>query len=121
MPPITRIVERRFEIPDSVRRKIEQRIEKLDEFFDRIGHCVVTVVGPGAHHRKSRKSVHIAISVPKSRIVVNHGGDISLEIAVREAFGKADRQLEDYARRLRGDVKRAVGSGRKGLGRVRTK
>ena len=119
MPLNSRIVARRIEISGSIRRKIEKRIDKLDEFYDRIKDCVVTVEGPGTHHKKGMNSVHVAISVPRRRIVANHGGDVSLEIAVREAFGAVDRQLEDYARKLRGDVKRAVGSGRKGRGQVR--
>ena len=78
----------------------------------------MTVEGPGAHHKKGLNSVLVAISVPQRRLVANHGGDVSLEITVREAFGAMDRQIEDYARKLWGDVKRAVGTGRKGRGRV---
>lgn len=119
MPLISRIVARQTDIPGPIRRKIEERIGKLDEFYDRIESCVVTVDGPGPHHRKGRTSVHVAIAVPQRRIVANHGGDVSLDIAVREAFAAADRQVEDYARKLRGDVKRAVGTGRKGQGKLR--
>jgi ribosome-associated translation inhibitor RaiA len=101
MPLISQVVARNLDLPARVREKIEERILKLDGFFDVIRKCVVTVEGPGAHHQKGEHSVRIAIDVPHREIAVDHRSDESLEIAVREAFSAADRQLQDYSRRLR--------------------
>jgi len=100
MPLISQVVARNLALPGHVREKIEERILKLDGFFDVIRKCVVTVEGPGAHHQQGEHSVHIALAVPHREIVVNHRSDQSLENAVREAFSAADRQLQDYSRRL---------------------
>jgi cold shock CspA family protein len=58
--------------------------------------------------------VRIEIGVPGDRIVVRrspdeHAAHLDPYVAVRDAFREARRQLEDYARRTRGDVKSHVG------------
>lgn len=124
MPLKSRIHAHQVELPESIRARIETRIGKLDEFYDRIQSCDVAIEGPGAHHHRGPHTVRLAIAVPKREIVVDRQSAVSLEVAVREAFAAADRQLEDYARRLRGDVKSRSGRtrgiaaiGRKARGR----
>jgi ribosome-associated translation inhibitor RaiA len=45
------------------------------------------------------------IGVPGSEIVVNRDHAEDVYVALRDAFDAAKRQLEDYARKIRGDVK----------------
>lgn len=96
-------------------RKIEQDIRekaaKLDQFHDRIMGCRVVVAAPHRHHQKGRLyNVRIDLTVPGGELVVNrdHGSDAAhhdAHVAVRDAFDAARRQLQDFARRRRGEVK----------------
>lgn len=91
---------------DALETHIRDKAAKLDEFFDRIMSCRVVVDVPHKHHQQGKQfTVRIDIGVPGSEIVVNrdHGEDVY--VALRDAFDAAKRQLEDYARRIRGDVK----------------
>jgi cold shock CspA family protein len=73
--------------------------------------CHVVVTAPQRRHRKGRLyNVRIDLTIPQHEIVVNREPPLDhayedIEVAIREAFGSAVRQLEEYARRMRGDVK----------------
>ena len=85
---------------------IRDKAKKLEEFFDHITSCHVTVEMPHKHHRQGRQyNVRLDISVPSHEIVVNRDQHEDVYVALRDAFDAAKRQLEDYVRRLRGDVK----------------
>ena len=57
------------------------------------------------HHQGQQFNVRIDIGVPGSEIVVNRDHAEDIYVALRDAFDAAKRQLEDYARKIRGDVK----------------
>jgi ribosomal subunit interface protein len=91
---------------DEVEAAIREKAEKLDHFYPQMMSCRVTVEMPGKHkHQGKDFSIRIDITVPGSEIVVNkeHGEDIY--VVLRDAFDAAKRQLEDYGRKQRGDVK----------------
>jgi ribosomal subunit interface protein len=92
---------------DAVETRIREKIAKLDHFHERIMSCRVTVESP--QHRKHQGklySVHIDLKVPGGgELVVNRVQDEDIYVAIRDAFSAAMRQLEDYVRRQRGDVK----------------
>lgn len=87
--------------------KVRRRALRLDRYYDDIQRCQVWVEAPHGHHRQGRLyEVRIRLTVPDGEIVVDgqpQNDDVS--IALRSAFDAARRQLEDYARRRRGDVK----------------
>ena len=96
----------------AVEARIREKAAKLERFHDRIISCTVVVEAPHRHHHKGKiYSVHIDISVPgKDHLIVDRAkpGDHAHEdvyVAVRDAFNAAVRQLEEYTRRMRGDVK----------------
>jgi len=85
---------------------IRAKVQKLDEFFDHITSCRVVVEMPHKHHHQGKQfNVRIDIGVPGSEIVVDHDHHEDVYVALRDAFDAAKRQLEDYARKLRGDTK----------------
>lgn len=85
---------------------IRDKARKLDEFFGRIISCRVVVEMPHKHHHQGKHfNARIDIGVPGSEIVVNHGHHEDVYVALRDAFDAAKRRLEDYARKLRGDIK----------------
>jgi len=114
---------------EAVTARIHEEAAKLEEFFPRITSCRVVVEAPHRHHKFGELfHVRIEIGVPGREIVVSHEPSaraaLSLEdeaavkkhieihpdhkdvfVAIRDAFGSARRQLQDYAKRLRGEVK----------------
>jgi ribosomal subunit interface protein len=85
---------------------IRGKVDKLEEFFDHITSCRVVVELPHKHqHQGKQFNVRIDIGVPGSEIVVNRDHSEDVYVALRDAFDSAKRKLEDYARKLRGDVK----------------
>lgn len=95
---------------------IRNHAEELEKFFDRIVSCRVSLEAPPRHqHQGGPFRVSIEIGVPGHTIVVGRAPahDVShadAGAAVNDAFRAAGRQLEDYARRMRGDVKTHFGS-----------
>lgn len=102
---------RNMESSDALDARVKQHAEKLQQFYDQIIGCNVTIEVPHHHqHRGYRYLVRIRISVPGNVIVVSHENekDDTHEdpyIAVRDAFDSARRQLQDYARIRRNKVK----------------
>ena len=96
---------------EAIETSIRKHAERLDRFSERITGCRVAVAAPQRRRRKGRLySVSIDLTVPQHEIVVNRAPQLDhayedIQVAIREAFNAAARQLEDYARRMRGDVK----------------
>ena len=86
---------------------IREKAKKLDEFFNHIMSCRVVVEVPHKHHHQGKQfNVRIDIGVAGGEIAVNREQAEDVYVALRDAFDAAKRQLEDYARKLRGDVKK---------------
>jgi hypothetical protein len=87
---------------DSVRANIEREFEGLETHDDSITSGRVTVIGPGDHHRHGAGyQIHILLTMPpKKNVVVNHSptdgkSHEHAEVAVKDAFAAARRQIED--------------------------
>ncbi len=113
----------------AVTARIEAEAAKLDEFFPRITSCRVVVEAPHRHHKLGELfHVRIELGVPGKELVVSHepspraalshDDEAALKkhieihpehkdvyVVVRDAFASARRQLQDYVKRLRGEVK----------------
>jgi ribosomal subunit interface protein len=101
-----------MESSTAVEASIREKAGKLEQFYDHIMSCRVVVESPHSrHHKGNLYQVHIDMTVPDGELLVNHGHhhkDHSHEdiyVAIRDAFDAMKRQLEDYARKRRGDVK----------------
>jgi len=97
---------------DAVRARVEKELAKLERFHERITSCRVVIEAPS--HAKAKGGlyrVRVHLSTPD-------GGEIKAErhsdqnhahedvyVAIRDAFAAAKRQIQDRARRRRGDVK----------------
>lgn len=91
---------------DSLEQKIRDKAQKLEELCKQIISCHVVVEMPHKHHHQGKQfDVRIDIGVPGKEILVNRDHHEDVYIALRDAFDAAKRQLEDYARVTRGDVK----------------
>jgi ribosomal subunit interface protein len=91
---------------DAVETRIREKTEKLERLYDRIMGCRVVVEMPQRHkHQGKLHSVRIDLTVPGAELVANHTLHEDVYVAVRDAFAAIGRQLEDYLRRSRGEVK----------------
>ncbi|OGI46001.1 MAG: ribosomal subunit interface protein [Candidatus Muproteobacteria bacterium RBG_16_65_34] len=97
---------------DAVETRIREKADKLERYYDRIMACRVVVEMPQRHkHQGKLHSVRIDLTVPGAELVANHALHEDVYIAIREAFDAMQRQLEDYARRQRGEVKNHAQAG----------
>jgi ribosomal subunit interface protein len=100
------ITIRDMETSEALETHIREKAQKLEEFFNHIMSCRVVVEMPHKHHHQGKQfNVRIDIGVPGNEIVVNRDHSEDVYIALRDAFNAAKRQLEDYARKIRGEVK----------------
>ncbi len=91
---------------EALETHIRDKANKLEEFFNRITSCRVVVEMPHKHHHQGKQfNVRIDISVPGNEIAVNRDHAEDAYAALRDAFDAAKRQLEDHARKIRGNVK----------------
>lgn len=91
---------------EALESRIREKAEKLDEFFDHITSCRVVVDEPHKHQRQGKEfNVRVEIGVPGRELVATRDHHEDVYVALRDAFDAIKRQLEDYARQLRGDVK----------------
>jgi ribosome-associated translation inhibitor RaiA len=98
---------------------LEARIRKLaarlERFSAHIIHCRVTLeVQHRHHHQGNLFDTIVRIAVPGEEIVARsaHAADLAHEdpyVTLRDAFSAARRQLLEYERRRRGEVKTHVG------------
>jgi ribosomal subunit interface protein len=91
---------------EAIEARIREKAEKLSRYYDRIMGCRVVIEMPQRHkHQGKLHSVRIDLTVPGAELVANHAQDEDVYVAIRDAFGAITRQLEDFARRQRGEVK----------------
>lgn len=90
---------------------IEEKTSKLDQFYDHIMSCRVVVEAGHKHHQQGNLfAVSIHLSVPGRELVVSRNPQENQAhedayVAVRDAFDALRRQLEDFVRTHRGEVK----------------
>ena len=114
---------------ESVVARVRAEAAKLDRYFNRILSCRVVIETPHRHHQRGAPfNLRIDLDVPGEEIVVNHAPSLSnalaqsdsgkwvrhlkaiaphkdIYVTIHDAFKAARRRLEDYVRRLRGDIK----------------
>lgn len=90
---------------------IQDQVEKLEKFFDRITSCHIVVSRP--HNRRQNGNnyhVHIDLHMPGNVVVINREperdsrhDDVSL--AIRDAFKAAKKSMQCYIDKLRNEIK----------------
>jgi ribosome-associated translation inhibitor RaiA len=90
---------------------INEEVEALERVYGRLTSCQVTVQVPDNHHRTGFYAVHVRLAMPGNYdVVVDHqpGDDDRLTIpqfAINDAFRRAKRQIQDRAKKMRGETK----------------
>lgn len=105
------ITFRNMDHSDAVEARIREKVDKLEQVYDRITACRVRVEAINRQHTKGNLfQVNIELSVPGKQVVIdrnpgkNHAHE-DVYVAVRDAFNAARRRLEDHSRRKAGKVK----------------
>lgn len=105
------IVYRGIPQSDSLDFEINKKVSKLERYFDHIQSIRVIVEDAHKHSHKGHiYHIGIEIHVPGKALVVNKPKENNkahedAKVAIRDAFQAAERQLQDYAQKLRGKVK----------------
>lgn len=107
----TQITWRNLEPSPALETRIRSLAKRLEKFSSQLLHCHVIVELPHKHgHQGLVYEVHIRVTAPGAEIVAHreHQQRRSHEnayVALRDAFRAVRRQLEDYERKRRQDVK----------------
>jgi ribosome-associated translation inhibitor RaiA/cold shock CspA family protein len=99
---------------DQLEAVIRERAGKLERLYDRLTACRVSVEALHQQHQTGNVcEVHIVMTVPGQELVVSREphrvkqryAAPDVHTSIRDAFKAAERQLKEYKRRIRGDVK----------------
>jgi len=91
---------------ESYESVIREKVDKLASVYDKITNCRVVIDAPHRHRQHGYLyDVRIHLTVPNGELVVKREPNEDIYVAIRDAFNAAKRQLQDFARRQRGDVK----------------
>ena len=100
--PTVRTTYKNVSQSDAADQLIDDEMAKLEQYFHRITSVQVIVEKlPGHHLEGSPYDVRILLHVPGNEIVVHSSAAGLVRIAIQEAFRKAGRRLQEYARLLR--------------------
>lgn len=100
------ITENNLSLSQESRNRIEEKAAWLLQYYDRITACHVVAEAQHRHKAKGGScNVRIELFVPGAVISVTHQSAEDIDVAIRDAFDAARRQLEDYARKRRHQVK----------------
>lgn len=87
--------------------EIRRRAAKLDQYYDHITSCRITVESAGKHkHQGILYDIGIDLTLPGNEFVIKdrHGHEDAY-VALRDAFEAAERKLHEHARLNRGHAK----------------
>src|SRR5258708_30982485 len=93
---------------------IRARAGKLERLYDRLTACRVSVEAAHQQHQTGNLfEVHIVMTVPGQELVVSREphkakqrhATPDVQTSIRDAFKAAERQLKEFKRRIRGEVK----------------
>jgi ribosomal subunit interface protein len=101
------ITGRDFELTDAIKQAVRERAEKLDNVYENIITCKVAIESPRRRHEKATfYDVHIDLTVPGEEIVVKRDLNEDLYAAIGEAFDAVQRQVQEFAEKRKGRVKK---------------
>ena len=107
MKAALQISAREFELTEAMEKAVRERAEKLNRFYERVMGCRVVLEAPHQHQQKGvLYNVRVDMTVPGGELVVKREPNEDLYVAIGDAFDTAERQLQEYGEKQRGDVKR---------------
>src|SRR5436305_10326003 len=103
------ISTRWIDLSPPLEAELRKRADRLERHSGRITSCRIAVERPtGNHHQEGGPyRVRVDVTVPGSELVADKS-DEEIYAAIRGAFDAAERQVEAWAAKRRGDVKSRV-------------
>jgi ribosomal subunit interface protein len=103
------ISTRLIQLSPSLEADLRKRAGRLERYYDRITSCRIALERPSNHHNEGGPyRVRLDITVPGSELVAAKEAE-DLNTAIRDAFQAAERQVDEFSQRRRGDVKTPAG------------
>lgn len=100
------ITTRGIDKSEALEERISKKANKLTTFLENIISChVILESTQKSKHKGNLYAVHINIMAPGKEFNVSHNEDESIHVALREAFDKMRRQLEDHNDQMHGRTK----------------
>lgn len=105
------ITFRHMEPSPALEQRIRELAAELEHFSAQILRCHVIVEAPHQHHHQGRLfEITLDLTVPDAEIAIHRAHPHShahedVYVALRDAFRAARRQLEDYERKRRRQIK----------------
>lgn len=91
---------------EAVKNHVEERIEKLSQFCDKIIAChVVVEFANKSQHQGNLHNIRLTLTVPGKELVSKFNEAEDLYVSIRDAFEDMMRQLESYEEHLHGQIK----------------
>lgn len=96
---------------DAMEQRVRERIDKLDRWFEGLQTVRVVIEADHRHHHKGNLyHVRVDVIADGTELVAGrqpdaHQAHEDAYVAIRDAFDAITRQLEDWARKRRRDVK----------------
>lgn len=91
---------------DAVNTHIEEKLDKLMQFCNKIISCHVVVEYANKNqHTGNLYNVRLTITVPNKELISKHNETEDLYVSIRDAFKDMVIQLEHYEEQLTGQVK----------------
>ncbi len=100
------ITARDMEMTPSLEQRVREKVKKLESFYNRILGCRVLIESPHrSNHKGNHYNVRIRLTIPGGELVVKREPSESLQVAIRDTFDAARRQLLSYAGKQRSSIK----------------
>jgi len=106
-----KITFRGMDTSEALEARIREKTDKLEQFYDRITSCRVVVEAPHRHSNKGKLyTVSIGVTLPGGELTVNTEKRLNhahedVYVALRDAFSAMQRQIEDFGREQRAEIK----------------
>ena len=107
METIVHLTTRGVSLAPEEEQLVQAEVERLRQFYGGLVACtvVVSVVNRWPDGRPSAYSFRLALEVAGGELAVTRQAKPTFREALEDAFAAAQRELQDYARRQRGDTK----------------
>lgn len=100
------ITIRDIEKSEAIEQRINDKAEKMSQYYDRIeSGKVIVELSQNHQHQGKLYNVTIEINVPGKQLVVNKQPNEDLYVSIRDSFQAMYRMIESYAQKQRGAKK----------------
>ena len=105
------LVFRNMRGSDSLRTLVSEKVIWLETFSSKVVSCRVLVEKPHRRHRKGNLyHVRIDLRLPGEELIINRTPELhhrfkDVYVSIHDAFDRARREVEEYERKKRRDVK----------------